>query len=197
VASIGGHDDLGRVLGFFVTNSITRPDGSVQQLHAHDYGPLVLVYSHVEGFFPAADAPLAREALRYWLWEEFDTARTRARQLGPESRARMEALFDHKVETIKPELLAEIDRQKGYFPSVSPAGRLALVRAPIFLLHGAGDTVIPASETEWLAHDAPPAWLAEALVSQAISHVELEGEPSLGDRLRLVHFIAGVLGRAR
>ncbi len=169
VASVGGHDDLGRVLRFFVTNTIERPDGSVEALQAHTYGPMVLVYSHIEAFFPEADAGAAREALRYWLWEEFDTAKKHARKLGPESRARMEALFDHKLETVRPELLAEIDRQKPYFPSVSPAGRMGDVHAPIFLLHGAGDTVIPASETEWLAHDAPRAWLAQALVSKAIS----------------------------
>jgi len=197
VASIGGHDDLGRVLRFFVTNTIEHPDGSLEELHAHTYGPMVLVYSHIEGFFPEADAAAARDALRYWLWEEFDTAKERVKQLGPESRARMEALFDHKLETVRPELLAEIERQSPRFPSVSPAECLRDVRAPIFLLHGAGDTVIPASETEWLAHDAPRAWLAQALVSKAISHVELEGEPGWADRLRLVHFIAGLLDAAR
>ena len=158
---------------------------------------MVLVYSHIEAFFPEADAALAREALRFWLWEEFDTAKERATRLGPDARARMEALFDHRLETIRPELLAEIDRQTPHLPSVSPSARLGEVHAPIFLLHGAGDTVIPASETEWLAHDAPRAWLAQALVSKAISHVELEGEPGWGDRLRLVHFVAGLLDAAR
>ena len=36
---------------------------------------MVLVYSHVEDFFPAEDVPAARDALRSWLWEKRDDAR--------------------------------------------------------------------------------------------------------------------------
>jgi dienelactone hydrolase len=194
VTSVGGHDDLGRVLRFFVTNGIDRPDGTHESLHAHDYGPLVLVYAHIDRFFPAADVPAAHEALKRWLWEQFDVAKEEAKRLSPSSKARLDALFDHKIETIAPELMAEIDRSSPGFPSVSPSSVLGRVHVPIYLLHGAGDTVIPATETLWLAHDAPRGYLAQALVSKAISHVELDGEPGLGDRLALVHFMAGMLG---
>jgi dienelactone hydrolase len=193
VASIGGHDELGRVLKFFVTNEIERPDGTVEKLQAHDYGPLVLVYSHIEGFFPPEDAAVAQEALRYWLWEQFDTAKDKAKALGPASYARMAALFEHKLETIRPELNAEIERRKAQFPLVSPSSCLAEVRVPIYLLHGAGDNVIPATETLWLARHAPADRLQQALVSKAISHVELQGKPGLWDELLLVHFMAGLL----
>ena len=193
VVSIGGHDDLGRVLRFFVTNEIERPDGSIEKLHAHDYGPLVLVYSHIEGFFPSHEAAAAQEALRYWLWEQFDTAKQRAGKLSAPSQARMMALFEHKLETIGPELVAEIERRKAEFPLVSPSSRLDRVRVPIYLLHGAGDNVIPATETLWLAHHAPPRWLRQSLVSRAISHVELQGKPGRKDQALLVHFMAGLL----
>ena len=193
VVSIGGHDDLGRVLHFFVSNSIEHPDGTVEQLHAHDYGPLVLVYSHIDGFFPPEDREPAREALRYWLWEQFDTAKERAAKLSPPSQARMTALFEHKLETIRPELTAEIERQRPRFASVSPAGCMRSIRVPIYLLHGAGDNVIPASETLWLMRHAPKDKLAQGLVSKAISHVEMQGQPGWADRLALVHFMASLL----
>ena len=70
------------------------------------------------------------------------------------------------------------------------------MRVPVFLLHGAGDNVIPATETLWLAHDLPRRVLREALVSDAIQHVELHGEPAVGDELALVHFLSGVLEAA-
>ncbi|MBI5532382.1 MAG: hypothetical protein HY898_06690 [Deltaproteobacteria bacterium] len=196
VVSVGGHDDLGRVLRFFVTNTIERPDGSTEHLHAHDYGALVLVYSRIESFFPPEDAPAAQEALRYWLWEEFDTARASEGKLSPASRARMDALFEHKLDIIRSELVAEIERQSPRFPSVSPSSCMSRIRVPIYLLHGAGDSVIPASETLWLASHAPRSWLAHALVSKAISHVELQGEPGWSDRMSLIHFMAGMLGSA-
>jgi pimeloyl-ACP methyl ester carboxylesterase len=151
------------------------------------------VYSHIEGFFPPEEAAAAQEALRYWLWEEFDTAKERAKKLSPQSYTRMAGLFEHKLETIAPELLAEIERRKAQFPLVSPSSCLERVEVPIYLLHGAADNVIPATETLWLAHHAPSRWLAQALVSKAISHVELQGKPGWSDQFLLVHFMAGLL----
>lgn len=193
VVSVGGHDDLGRVLRFFATNEIELPDGSSRHFTAHDYGPLVLVYGSIDRFFPPEDVIVAREALKYWLWEQFDVAKEKARGLSPRSRERMQALFDHKLETIRPELEAEIEQQRPRFPEVSPSSCVAGVHMPIFLLHGEGDTVIPSSETLWTAQHAAPPWLQESLVSRAVSHVELHGEPGLMDMGRLIHFMARML----
>jgi hypothetical protein len=66
----------------------------------------------------------------------------------------------------------------------------------VFLLHGAGDNVIPSAETEWLAHEVPPSLLREALVSRAIVHVELGPETPASETWDLVHFMAGVLEAA-
>ena len=66
----------------------------------------------------------------------------------------------------------------------------------MFLLHGAGDSVIPATETLWLATDVPKGLVRDVVVSQAVVHVELEGEPSIGEKWALVHFMAEVLGAA-
>ena len=80
--------------------------------------------------------------------------------------------------------------------SVSPRGHLGSIRVPVFLLHGQGDTVIPAAETLWIASEVPPAELRAALVSPAIIHVEIQGEPPLGEKWALVHFMAGILDEA-
>jgi len=41
VVSVGSHDDLERVSGFLVTNTIARPDGTLLEMPGHEYGPLV------------------------------------------------------------------------------------------------------------------------------------------------------------
>jgi len=76
---------------------------------------------------------------------------------------------------------------------VSPSKHLSALHAPVYLLHGAGDTVIPASETRWLARDVPSAWLREALVSSAIVHVDMDGGTPIYDRWQLVDFMSRVL----
>jgi len=196
VVAVGAHDDLGRVLRFFTSNRAPRPDGTVEELHAHDYGTAVLAYSHVEDFFAPEDVEAAREALRDVLHEDFDGAKARAAALSPAGAAKMKHVFDHDVAPMAAELDAEIARLEPGFAAVSPSAHLAAIRVPVFLLHGAGDSVIPASETEWLAHDTPRGMLRDALVSRAIEHVELEGTPGIGDRLKLVHFMAEVLDAA-
>jgi hypothetical protein len=67
---------------------------------------------------------------------------------------------------------------------------------PVFLLHGAGDNVIPPTELLWLEHDVPRDRIEAALVSPAISHASMEDTITLADRLRLVHFMAKVMENA-
>jgi pimeloyl-ACP methyl ester carboxylesterase len=193
VVAVGAHDDLARVARFFATNAIARPDGSIAHLAAHPYGPLVLVYDHLEDFFPSADLPAAKDALRLWLWEDNAAARARLAALPEASRAKLGALFDGDIARIAPELLAEIDAHVDTMRAASPRGRLANLRTPVFLLHGAGDAVIPASETLWLARDVPAGLVRDVLVSPALVHVELEGEPGVREKWALVHFMAEVL----
>jgi dienelactone hydrolase len=195
VVAVGAHDDLGRVLRFFTSNESPRPDGSTLHVQAHDYGQVVLVYSHVEDFFPAADVPVARDTLRAWLHEDFDDARARAAALSPAAAALMKQIFDHSP-ALAPVLDAEVARLAPQLAAVSPGAHLAGIRVPVFLLHGAGDRVIPSSETEWLAHDTPRGMLRAALVSPAIEHVALESTTSFTDELALVHFMGDVLDAA-
>ncbi len=195
VVAIGAHDDLARVSRFFATDEAVDPRGVAHAQRAHEYGATVLVYSQVDAFFPAEDVPAARAALRSWLREERDDARAAAAQLSPASRARVEKLFAADIASIRDELVAFIDRRAEAMKKVSPHGNLSGLQASVYLLHGEHDSVIPASETLWLAHDVPPERLRMALVSPAIQHVELE-QPTLADQWALVHFMGEVLGDA-
>lgn len=195
VVAIGAHDDLARVSGFFTNDEIPRVDGSIEKLHAHGYGSTVLFYTHAEELFPPADVPAARDALRFYLHEKRDDAKEVAKALSPESKAKMDVIFGPDITSLRPELMAMIERRREEMKSVSPHDHLAGLKANVYLLHGAGDTVIPATETMWLAHDVPPARLRTALVSPAIEHVELK-EPSMKDQWALVHFMSEVIGEA-
>jgi dienelactone hydrolase len=193
VVSVGAHDDLERVSQFLISNTIARPDGTTLHMTAHEYGVLVLVYSHLGDFFPPADVPAAREALRLLLWEKVDESRKEAELLSPGSRQKMELLYRHQVEPLAGELRQSIARHRAEMAPVSPHGNLRALHVPVLLLHGAADNVIPSSELLWLQRDVPPTALKAALISPAISHVALGGEPSHTDRWKLVHFMAQIL----
>jgi len=197
VVTVGSYDDLGRVCRFYATGSIDRPDGSTVTLPPHDYGPVVWVYSHLEDFFPADTIAGVRPVLREWLHEQKDDARADAVRLPAESRKRLEALFAGDIKGAAPDLLADIERHAKELAALSPHGHMDGIKVAVFAMHGSDDHLIPPSETLWLAHDLPPGMLAHALISHALTHVEIGDKASLGERVQAVHFMAGVLAAAR
>ena len=196
VITVGAHDDLERVTQFLISNTISRPDGTTLHMQAHEYGPLILIYSHVDEFFTPADVKIADEALRLLLWEKVDESRKRAEMLSPPSRQKMELLYKHDVDALAGEMKQSILRHRAAMSPVSPHGHLQSLHVPVLLLHGAADNVIPTSELLWLEQDVSAACLKSALVSPAISHASMEGEPSIADKLRLVRFMAQMLDLA-
>ncbi|HEY5028451.1 MAG TPA: alpha/beta hydrolase [Candidatus Angelobacter sp.] len=191
VVAIGAHDDMGRVARFFAANVIAKPDGVESTFQAHEYGALVLAYSHLEDFFSAQDIPIAREALRQWLWEQPDAMKS-AMALSPEGKKELDLLLHHRDQLRGP-LLREITLHKDEMDAVSPHGHLAQLRTEVFLLHGAGDTIIPSSETLWLAKDVPAAEIRASLVSPALVHVNMGDKVTWQQQWQLVDFMAQVL----
>jgi len=197
VVTVGSYDDLERVCRFYATGTIDRPDGITVTLHPHDYGPVVWVYSHLEDFYPAEGLEDVRSALRHWLHEERDEAHAAAARLPEASRLKLEALFAGDMTTAAPGFLAEVDRHAPELAPLSPHGHLDGLKVAVFAMHGSDDHLIPPSETLWLAHDVPIGMLAYALISRAVTHVEIGEGASFAERAQAVHFMAGVLAEAR
>ena len=196
VVTVGSYDDLARVCRFYATGTIDRPDGSRVALHPHDYGPVVWVYSHLEDFFPLEGREDARTALRLWLHEQHDEARAALSKVTAANKTKLEALFAGDIAAAVPDLLADVDRHAAELEALSPHGHMESLKVAVFALHGSDDHLIPPSETLWLAHDLPPGALAYALISRALTHVELGDQASFFERLQAVHFMAGVLAEA-
>jgi pimeloyl-ACP methyl ester carboxylesterase len=193
VVSVGAHDDLARVSQFLITNTISRPDGTTLAMQAHEYGPLILIYSHPEDFFPPADISTAHDALQLLLWEKVGESKKVAERLSAPSRQKMDLLYRHNVDALAGEMKQSIARHVTEMAPVSPHGQLGSLHVPVLLLHGAADNVIPPSEMLWLQHDIPSGLVKDALMSPALSHASMDGKPSLADNLRLVHFMAQML----
>ncbi|HKR96123.1 MAG TPA: alpha/beta hydrolase [Candidatus Angelobacter sp.] len=194
VVAIGAHDDMERVARFFITNTIALPNGTESSLTAHEYGVLVLAYSHLEDFFSPQDIPAAREALRQHLWE-LPTSEKAAAALSPKGQKELDELLHHR-DLLRDDFRKEITLHKDEMDAVSPHGHLADLRVPVFLLHGAGDTVIPASETQWLEKDVPPEDLKAVLISPALVHVDMDAKVTWQEEWQLVEFMSQVLSAA-
>jgi pimeloyl-ACP methyl ester carboxylesterase len=193
---MGAYDSLPRVVRFLATSQAELPDGRIEPYKAHDYGAAVFVYAHLDQFFPPADLAVAHDALRDWLWEQPAEAQALFPRLSPASRDTMEILIARQIDKLRPKLLAAIQQDDAQLAAISPEGKLASLRAPVFLLHGATDDIIPSTETLWLEKDIPRADLREALITPAFSHVDPDKHAAWKDELNLVEFLAGVIRTA-
>jgi pimeloyl-ACP methyl ester carboxylesterase len=197
IASVGGYYDLDHVLRFFATGDAPRPDGTVEHLTPHEYGALIVVYDEPQDFFSPHDAPLAHDALKLLLSGDGKGSETLTAKMSPAGQQIMQDIYHKQRQTLTPAILAEIDKRRGRLSAASPAGHLAFVHAPVLLLHGSDDTVIPPTELLWLARDIPKEYLVTALVSPAIGHVDVGSNASVRDKLALVHWMAQMLRTAR
>ena len=209
VVAVGAHDDIRHVARFFAKDEAIEPNGNVVHMHAHPYGIMVLAYEHTEDFFEKADVPVAHDVMREWLWEEKDQARADEKKMSLAGQAKFDLLAEPPAAVagdpksasfpehpMANEILGALALYGPALDEVSPHGHLASIQVPVFLVHGEGDDVIPMTETEWLEQDVPADKLEEALISPALQHVELHGEPTAGEKWKLVHFMAKVLGAA-
>jgi pimeloyl-ACP methyl ester carboxylesterase len=193
---MGAYSNLARVCRFLATSQAELPDGRIEPYAAHDYGAAVFVYSNLNQFFPARDLPVAHDALRDWLWERPADAQALLPQLSPSSGETIEILMARQIDRLRPKLLEVIQSEKPQLAAISPEGKLADLRTPVFVLHGATDDIIPSTESLWLEKEIPQAELREALITPAFSHVDPDKHAAWTDELRLVEFLARVLRNA-
>jgi pimeloyl-ACP methyl ester carboxylesterase len=194
--AVGGHHDLGRVLRFYASDEIETTGRVMVRAKAHEYGLLVAAYSHIADFFQPEDQANAREALRQLLHEDVEASKAAASKLSPDGIETMNLLYAQSKASVGPVILDRLPLYESDVMRVSPRGKLGTITAPVYLLQGAGDNVIPPSETEWIASEVPPRYLAQSLVSPAISHVEVGGQPTFEDKARLLHWLAEFVSEA-
>ncbi len=118
-------------------------------------------------------------------------------QMTPAGQEMMQRIYHKQFDSFRQAILAEIDKDREQLAAASPAGRLRFLHAPVLLLHGSDDTVIPPTELLWLKQKIPQEYLLDALVSPAISHVDVGHKASFREQFALVHWMAELIRLAR
>jgi dienelactone hydrolase len=197
VVAIGSQANMARVAAFYRTGNDPRPDGTIEYLAPHEYGPLVIEYEHLEDFVPAEDLPAIREVLRAHLYEDVPAEKKAMAKLTWFQAAQAEQLIATTSQYTR-QMLYESERHHlDYAASVSPNGRIGHLDTPVYLLHGEADNIIPAAETLWLSKELPRHSLKAELISPVISHLDMDGlGPTALDQIRLMHFFALILHAA-
>lgn len=198
VLSIGGHHDLHRVTRHYLGAPIEGPAGERPGVEPHGYGAGVLVHTYADELFPDADVERVRAILGLLLEDRWRDARARLDSLSPAARRGVEQVLARDYDgPLARELESLLDERREDLARVSPRDALHTVEVPVFLIHGKGDPVVPATETRWLAREVPAAHLGGVVVTDVLRHAEYEREPSWRERWELVHFMAEVLQGVR
>ena len=197
VFAVGSQDEMQRVAAFYRTGQDELPNGTAELLSPHEYGPLVLEYENLEDFVPPSDLRPLRAVLRAHLYEDLAAEKLALAQLNSQQAGEARALMATDSPTTRALLAKAEARHVAEMAGVSPHGHLGHLTVPVYLLHGAGDNIIPAAETLWMESELPTTTLKAALISPVLSHLDLDGAgPGVTDNLRLVHFFAMVLAEA-
>jgi pimeloyl-ACP methyl ester carboxylesterase len=187
---------MARVTEYYQTGRDVRPDGSIEVLPAHEYGPLVIEYEYLEGFLPATDLEPVRAVLRAHLYEDPKGEAAARRLLNDTQKREVTELENASLPATRDKIAAAIAGHAYEFPELSPERGLGTLTTPVYLLHGEADNVIPAAETLWMASELPPNDLKAMLVSPVLSHVNVEMEPGMMEEWRLVRFFGMVMRAA-
>lgn len=203
VVSFGGHGDLPRVIRYLCTGVL--PDGTVQP--AHDYGVAILLLAAIPHLVPADQAAPLDAAVRAFLHASIvddvdsDAAAplfARARELSaplPEPAAAIMRDVNARDSTRLGPLLLPLAEVVGGDPALSPE-RSPAPRAPVFLLHGSADTVIPQSETVSLAAHLRQTTSLEvtSLLTSAVSHATPNSQVTFGEVWALLQMWVKIAG---
>ena len=197
VFAVGSQDSMSRVTQYYRTGADVRPDGSVELLPAHEYGPLVLEYEYLEDFVPTQDLGPVRAVLRAHLYED-KAAEARASQgLNEVQKREALELMDATSAAMRAKIASAIAKHTAELAGLSPRGRLRTLSTPVYLLHGEADNIIPSAETLWMASELQSEDLKAMLVSPVLSHLDLDGpKPGAWDEWRLVHFFGLIMDAA-
>ena len=173
----------------------------------HDYGLAVLLLGLADRLVPAAQVAPLRAAIHRYLHasaldsnvdkeraaREFDALRQVAKTLREPSATLLRYVNDRDVVHLGARLLPVVGPY-GSHPALSPS-RSPVPAAPVFLLHGLDDNVIPSIESEYLADQLRPRAPVRLLLSGLISHAEANQPVRANDVARLASFWGDLLSR--
>ncbi len=222
VMSFGGHGDLPRVMRYIASgvpppmpppSDATRTVAGVEHISnkpPHDYSVAVTLLGLADrGVVPPDQVEPLRDGIRIFLSAssltatdrakadvEFQRARDYATTLPEPARTLMTHVNDRAVDKIGPLLLPVLDRldNANAAAALSPE-RATPPAAPVFLLHGAEDNVIPSVETVLLTQYLYGKTEVHAVLSGLITHAEVDKSAAAIEVWRLIGFWHDLMGK--
>ena len=192
VLSFGGHGNLPRVLRYLCTG-----EGAPRK--PHDYALAVLLHQVAELAVPTDQVAALRQSVEAFLEASalhrtdaekakqlFASLQSRPSTMPEPSATLLSYVIDRNVAALGDRLLPYV-AQLGQDPALSP-DRSPAPTAPVYLLHGIDDNVIPAVESARLAEHLRGKTRVRPLIGGFLTHVDVAGRPTMTDTWEMVRF---------
>ena len=203
VMAFGGHGDLQRTLRYLCTG--VQADGAMRP--PHDYGLVVVLLNLAPALVPPDQVDSLRHGISLFMRashiamvDQAHAATVFAEGVAHEatlpepSRALLHAVNTRDVALLGKVLLPVVE-QTVLPDAVSPASSPA-PRAPVFLLHGADDNVVPSIESRLLGDDLRARGVeVHELITPLITHAEVDRPPTAREVWALIRFWGAMLAR--
>jgi hypothetical protein len=214
VMSFGGHGDLARALHYLASGEVLGNLEQAKQSSAvagadhvgvhppHDYGLAVVLLNLADRVVPPDQVATLSKGIDGFLLASslavtdppksvpvFEEMKKYQETLPEPSRTYMQYVNDRAVDKLGPILLPVVESLKNH-PGMAAlsAERAPPPTAPIFLLHGVDDSVIPSVETVLLAEHLKGKAEVKGLLSGLITHAEVNRTPGATEVWRLASF---------
>jgi len=205
VMSFGGHGDLPRTLKYLVTGEAPHVAGLTIP-PPHDYGVAVISYAAADLIVPADQMQPLRDGISTFLLASqltlvnmdqanatFAKAREMVKALPEPSATYLSWVNDRNVKKLGPILAPQVAAFSSD-PAASAERAPSPPSAPVYLLHGSADTVIPAAESVLLADYLRKKGVrVHLLLSELITHAEIDKSAAASEMWKLDAFWASIL----
>lgn len=219
VMSFGGHGDLARALHYLASGEVLGNLEQAKQSSAvagadhvgvhppHDYGLAVVLLNLAERVVPPDQVAALSKGIDGFLLASslavtdppksvpvFEAMKKYQETLPEPSRTYMQYVNDRAVDKLGPILQPVVESLKNH-PGMKAlsAERATPPTAPIFLLHGVDDSVIPSVETVLLAEHLKGKADVTGLLSGLITHAEVNRTPGAVEVWRLAKFWRAIM----
>ncbi len=198
VLSFGGHGNLPRVLRYLCSGKSASPQ-------PHDYAVAVVLHQAADLAVPSEQVAPLRSAIESFLEASalsrtdpdrskrlFAALESRPDEMPEPSATLLRYLNARDVTALGARLLPylpQLGQDASLSPDLSPAPA-----APVYLLHGIDDNVIPAAESDLLADHLRGKTRVRKLVGGFLTHVDVSGRPGVKDTWNMISFWKSLLG---
>ncbi len=200
VVSFGGHGNLPRVLHYLCS-------GKGAPHLPHDYAVAIVLHQAAELAVPPQQIGPLRNAIERYLEASalrrtdpakaeqlFAALRSKPSEMPEPSATLLRYVNERDVAALGARLMPYLPRL-GQDPALSPE-RSPAPGAPVYLLHGSDDNVIPAIESARLAVHLRPKTRVRHLIGGFLTHVDIATTPGVQDTWDMIAFWKDVLGES-